>query len=97
MRQGLLGLMPVTEVRLPRGGCAAWRTRRSQKIKAGRRPIRDRGPWAGGAVAGVADRVMRGMAFGCSGCAEPGHYRWGLDQEQLASRCMGPGAPTEAW
>jgi hypothetical protein len=43
---------------------------------------------------GEADGWMHGMVLGCSGCAEAGYCRRGLDPEQLASVCMGPGAPT---
>ena len=49
------------------------------------------------AASGEADGWMHGMVLGCSGCAEAGHCRRGLDPEQLASACMGPVAPAEAW
>lgn len=50
-----------------------------------------------GAVIGEADGVVNGMTFGCSGCAEAGQCRRGLDQEQLASRCTGSSAPADVW
>jgi hypothetical protein len=50
-----------------------------------------------GTVGGEADDAMRGMAFGCSGCAAVGHCRLDLDQELLASACMERSAQTEAW
>ena len=49
------------------------------------------------AARGDTDGRMRGMVLGCSGCAEAGHCRRGLDPEQLASACMGAGTPAEAW
>jgi hypothetical protein len=50
-----------------------------------------------GAAIGEADGVLHGITFGCSGCAEAGHCRRGLDQEKLASPCIGSSAPTEVW
>lgn len=50
-----------------------------------------------GIAGGEAEGPMRGMAFGCSGCAAAGRCRQGLDQEQLASVYMGAGAAAEGW
>lgn len=50
-----------------------------------------------GSATSEADGVVHGITLGCSGCAEAGQCRRGLDQEQLASRCIGSSAPTEVW
>jgi hypothetical protein len=64
------------------------------------RGLGDAGAEASGlerSAGGEAERWTHGMVHGCSGCAEAGHCRRGLDTEELASACMAPGARIEAW
>jgi hypothetical protein len=43
---------------------------------------------------GEAEEPMRSITLGCSGCAEMGYCRRGLDQEQLSSNFIGCGPQT---